>query len=327
VVYLRADACGAAELTCRENAGGPVRAKLKSLAAGTYGVFLDGYDSNSSGPIDVTVTRSLPTLPANETCETAAPLALGQSATVDLGTADDDLGNSCNSEPGSGEVVYQVELPEGGNLVVRSTVPDGGATDSVLALRRTPCALAGSEVACRDRAFAGEGETLKAAGLDAGTYYVVAERYGASDGGALPLTVSVETATLPNDSCEGARLLTFAPGTSTLRFTVDPWAGQDTTNGSCSGAGRSPQAIYRLALTQGGAVAITAQGQAGSGADVVLYARQDTCGGAELGCSDQAVSGAESLQLSLGAGDTYLVVEAYDAASTGPIDVTLTFTP
>lgn len=328
VVYLRADACGAAELTCRANVGGPVRAKRKSVPAGTYGVFLDGYDSSSSGPVDVTVTRGPPTLPANEACESAAPLALGQSATVDLATADDDLGSSCNSEPGSGEVVYRVELPEGGNLLVRATVPDGGLTDSVLALRSTPCALAGSEVACRDRGISGEGEVLRVAGLDAGTYYLVAERYGASDAGALPLTLSVETATLPNDSCEGARLLTFAPGNPPLRFTVDPWAARDTTNGTCSGTlDPSPQAIYRLSLTQGGVVGVTAQGQAGSGADVVLYAREGSCAGAELACADRAVTGAETLQLSLGAGDTYLFVEAYDPLSAGPIDVTLTFTP
>lgn len=327
VVSLRANCDMDQELACSDGLGGTSSFLLKSLAPGSYTLVVDSYDASSSGRVDVTVDFLPATLPANETCATAAPLAPDTDVVVDLSTASDDLQVSCNTEPDSGEAVYRLELTEARDVFISATAT--GDVDPVLALRNAPCAT-GSQVTCFDAAF-GPNETLIARNLAAGTYFVIVERYGAGTGTVtVRATLAAPSPPPLNDTCAAPRAITFQPGSNTATFTVDTSLATDATAGSCNDQPNSPEVVYSLTLPSTRVVTVSTSASGTASTDAVVYLRGTECDatdGGELDCANAAPPAPDTFTLPLDAGTYWLFVEGFGPGGAGPTDVTVTLEP
>lgn len=129
------------------------------------------------------------------------------------------------------------------------------------------------------------------------------------------------------ENCGSARTVTFAPGESVARFTVDTTGAVDDLDGSCNIAARGPELVYRVALPSPSDVVVTAARNATGTANPVLYVRS-SCGGTDLACSDSTggAGATETVTLYNRANEVFFVVETY-GASAGPVDVVVTLSP
>ncbi|MCC6332651.1 MAG: hypothetical protein IT380_01530 [Myxococcales bacterium] len=327
VVSLRRDCDDERELACSDSLSGQASFRLRSLTPGLYTLVVDSFDASSAGRVDVTVQFSAPTTPANESCGTAELLPPDTDVTVNLSLADDDLQVSCNRLPSSAEAVYRLELTSPSDVFLTAT----GTTNvnPVLALRRSPCAAA-DQVRCVN-AFTGTTESLIARDLPAGSYYVVLERGGPAVG-SITLRASVTPPTPPpvNDTCSGARAITFPVGMNTVTFSVDTSLARDDEAGSCNAELDSPETVYALTLATRRSVTIVSRASAGATSDPVIYLRGGACdalAGQELGCSDAKLPNFDTLTSTLDPGTYFLFVEGFGPAGAGPTDVTVTLGP
>ncbi len=332
VVYLLDAACtSASEYACADSLTGSAHFTLKSLPAGTYTLVVDSYSASAVGLVDVAITFGAPTLPANETCATAAPLPIdGGTVQVDLSTATDDLQISCDQASVTPDVVYAFQLTTPADVVV--TASGSGANPS-LALRSAPCRT-GAELQCANAQTNGT-ETLRRRSLTAGTYFVVVQNSGTL-GAPTPVTVkAVATTPLPpppNDTCSAPRDLAFAAGSTVASFSVDTSAATDDYQSSCNALPDSPEVVYALTLGTRRTVTVTARSAPNAGSQPSISLRSAPCDGSsdagtlvELACSNGTPTSA-FIQV-LDPGTYYLVVEAQGAQGAGPTDVTVSLTP
>ncbi len=354
VISLRRAACDTGlELACADALGQPATFTVKSLPAGTYFVIIDSYDAASAGSVDVTITFDAPTLPANETCATAAPLATdGGAVALDLSGANDDLQVSCNASGVGPDAVYTVDLATAADLVV-SASGTGAGLNPVLALR-TSCGV-GPDLRCAN-ALTGGSETLVVRNLAAGRYYLVAEEVGRPSAASLSLTAVTSPPTPPpsNDTCAAPRAITFAPNTTSTTFVVDTGTASDDLLGTCNRISNSPDVVYTVSLGGRRTLTATATAQAGSNTKPVVYVRTQVCespldagtassdagtdggvdGGSdagvtvtnELACGNSA-GASTTVTLALDPGTYFLVIEGVGDTGAGPTDVTVSLAP
>jgi hypothetical protein len=227
-LYVRRATCAsqllADEVFCDTRAG-PVEARLTSLPAGTYFVFVDS-SGGTSGAFTLTATRAAPTPPpSNDWCPGAQALSFVNNVATASGTTFGATnGNSpSDNAPACGadffprrfgrDLVYSYTLP--GAFDVELAVTPGPGSGLVPALYvRAPnqCASfsAGSELSC----VAESAPRLLREVLPnqvAGTYFVFVDSNSVGTGD-FTLTVARRTATLPpaNDAC--ASPATLPPG-------------------------------------------------------------------------------------------------------------------
>jgi hypothetical protein len=354
VVYVRRMPCTGQELACVDS-GGPVGAEvhLRSRPVGDYAIFLDTYDAASAGAVDVTLTLSSPTLPPNDTCLSADPIATdGGRVRADLSIAANDEVTSCNGMgDNSLDLAWRFDVPVTSDVVARAVSVDGGASP-VIELRAGSCA-AGHVKACALASAQGLA-SLRARSVSAGTYYLIVEAWDSGVAGPVDVSVSVEQPSPPLqfDTCMAPRDIVFADGGTFTEWDIDTSSANDDEVGTCNdpkttGVG-GPEYVYHLRLndprfvviTAGatGTVAVTTDAgteyvRGASDADPVIYLRSGTCEGPELsnGCSDDPNDSAAIEVLSSGmnrlsVGDYYLFVESY-GTSVGLTHVTVSATP
>ncbi|MBI3185302.1 MAG: hypothetical protein HYZ28_24450 [Myxococcales bacterium] len=332
VVYLRRGPCASgAELSCRDDLGQPESLRLKSLPQGDYFLVVDSFDAPSAGQVRVTVELAPPTPPPNETCATAieVPFDGGSTASfvVDTSLATDDHAGSCNNTTDSREVVYRIPLAAPKDLRATARGLGDGGVDPVLYLHRTPCGGGSSELACDDQLT--RPEVIRKLNLQAGDYFLFVEGFGPDGGGPTEVTVALSgpTPPPPNDTCQGARLISFPPGSNTVSFRVDLASALDDHQGSCNSETDSFEVVYLLSLASSKVVEITSRAADAGIADPVIYLKESPCdGGVELGCDDQLID-PESISAFLSPGDYHLYVEGFGASGSGVIDVTVRLTP
>lgn len=165
-----AGACGKAnsELSCMAGVVAPAfgtlaRIRGRALASGNYPLYV-WTDSDQDVTLHVSFLAPEPK-PTNETCGTAAPLALGQQTTVTLVDPATDLATNCGTSVG--ELVYSFTLASASDVHVYASSIDGYGTPSV-SLRTAACATIDDEIGCATA----EPLDLYERALPAGTYHV-----------------------------------------------------------------------------------------------------------------------------------------------------------
>lgn len=178
---------GATQLRCSN--GGPLRMRLRDLAAGTYFVIVE---ASRAASFTITVTDSAPTVPVpvagNENCATAYVVPeTGGIFTGNTTTMLDDVRTaSCGGMAQSPDAVYRLDLTSR-RRVIAST--DGSSFDTVLHMHSGMC-RSGAETACDDDG--GDGSTsLLDRTLDPGTYFFVVDGWGMVSAGSYVFEVLV----------------------------------------------------------------------------------------------------------------------------------------
>lgn len=130
----------------------------------------------------------------------------------------------------------------------------------------------------------------------------------------------------------GGETCTTAPALNTcgqaVTFTADQSAARDDTVGSCGAEpGGGKDLWWGLTLSATFDVQVTARPSAASQAQPVISLRRGCDADAELACRD-GLGGAASFRVkSLPAGSYALIVDGYDAAASGRVDVTVELLP
>ena len=160
----------------------------------------------------------------------------------------------------------------------------------------------GAELACDDDSGDSTQSTLSVS-LSAGQEVVLmVDGYQIAADGAFTLAASLQ-----QDACDNVEVVPEGVPTAYLGVT----AGTSTVEGSCGGDS-APEAVLEWTAPEDGTYRITTNG---SDYDTVLYVRDGSCAGAELGCDDD---GGDSLQsqivLDLDADQTItIVVDGYSS--------------
>ena len=134
--------------------------------------------------------------PANETCGTAIPAAIGAPFPVTIVDAAKDLSSGC--APATGDLVYSFTLDDPADVDVYGASTDGDGYP-VLSLRADGCALPEDEITCHSA----QNAHLVAKSLPAGTYYLAV---AATAPTSMLVTIELSPPTPPalDDFCDGA---------------------------------------------------------------------------------------------------------------------------
>lgn len=305
VVLAAFGACGtaASEIAC--SAGTPAargsRAARLYLRGRPPGDTFVTLFTNSSQKVAVVVDFPAATEPAeNETCGTAAPLESGVHVTVPIPSTFLDVGVTCAQV--LSELVYSFTLQEPRDVRVSATAADTFGTP-VIALRGSPCAGEGSEIACG----AGESTQLFRRALAAGEYFVVA---GSTGPGALDLVLETAppTPAPPDDDCSDPPLLEHD-----RNQVVDFTGHEDDIAVRCAPFG--VDAAYRLRLDSTSDVLLAAGLSPGDFGAVSLA--DAACSERPRACRARGQTPVRAAARKVSAGDYTVVVESQIGGSLG----------
>lgn len=166
-------------------------------ASGTYYLRVRPF-TTATGNYKLTITATPPPPPpANDTCETATPIARCSMYTESGSTATANNDYSPTDTPLTGctgftelgrDVAYRLDLLAGDVVTVNYTNTTDGAIYIV-----TDCADEPNTcVAGADDTFSGQPETLVYAAAAPGAYYLIADSFSANSGGTFTLTVTID---------------------------------------------------------------------------------------------------------------------------------------
>lgn len=320
VLYVTGGSCGTpgTELGCKDASGSTAEQISLPVTAGTtYWVGVDGYSTTATG--DFTLTASLIAAPTNDTCATAAPVALDPGQKLVSGTttaAKADYAATCGNSATSEDVVYAVTPSATGKLNV--TLDPSGSFDSVLTAYDTACADAAHLLACKDSV----GSSPEAISIDvtAGqTYWIVVDGYNGSDG---DFQLTFDLAAAPaNDKCASATPVAVAAG-APVTLTGDTTNAIDDDAGTCGG-GSAPDVAYLVTPAATGNLKVTLKATS-SGFDPLLYLGTGVCGtGASLACKDATSSGGtETTTVAVTGGQPVWVIADGYQTSKGAFSIT-----
>jgi hypothetical protein len=148
------------------------RVRARSLAMGTYPVYV-WVDRDEKVLLHVTLGPPT-TAPANETCGTAAPIALSTPVVASLVGTKKDLASRCGYD--AGDLVYQFDLPDAADVTAYAASIDGYG-EPVVSIRKEACAAPEDEIVC------GYGSPARsfARALPKGKYFVAVSASGPTD--------------------------------------------------------------------------------------------------------------------------------------------------
>ncbi len=296
-VLIDGDGDGYAPSSCGGNDCNDASA---SVHPGATEICLDGIDQDCDG-LDG----------ANGTCACPVTVTVPSTTTGNTTTGTSSTYGSCASSSGAGrEVVHRLVLTESMDLVFMAS---GTGVYPYLYVRQGSCT--GPELGCV--AYTTGQIRLS---LGPGTYYVFVDAYSASYGGAYELSIFETVTPIPvagNDTCATAYNLTadgvYGGNNSLLT---------DTTRGGCTSSTGGRDAWFWFSLASSRTVTLDTSG---TGYDTILFIRQTTCTGTEVGCDDDSGAGLNSmLSRTLSAGTYYVVVDGYAASSTGDYVLSVT---
>jgi len=293
--------CGAAGATFEQacNSNTPATAVARRLAAGTYFIVVDGDASATSGDFDLAVVTTMPsTPPANDTCAAPATLMPNVSQTIDANTGTRDYTLSCRTGQG-GDVVYQFTLAQPQKVTLTATGMNGA--DGIVSLRGAPCDMDTAERGCVD-AESSAPEVLTLLYVPAGTWYVVVQAYGTTEG-TFGVSLALDAPVLPpaNDSCTAPATLSA----NVSQMVELASAATDYTVDCSSYLGGD--AVYAFTTTAPQRVVVTVTGSVDS--DAVLELRGAPCEtGASVRCADNESTGGETVTANNLPAGTYYVV-------------------
>jgi len=309
VLYIRKDCADpSTEIGCNDDVSGrsPSRgnamrpSKLDEvLDAGTYYVFVDGYE-DAEGTFKVTVTsRDVPSLA--QACQRALPLASGVQVAGSNASSFDHTHAKCGDEAKGNDVVYRLDVPQKS----RVRVTEHADFPKVVHLRKR-CAEPDTEVGCSTDSVESEDAAFTGV-LEAGQYAVFADATSSEQSGRFTLRSEIgpEQGTgTAGESCPDATPIT---GIQNVTVDGDTFPARDDVTAKCGGPGGA-DVVYRIDVAKRSRVRVRMIGE--EGAHVFALAR--SCGEA----SAQIACGA-SIEEVVQPGTYYLIVDAKDASSFG----------
>ncbi len=283
VLYVRKDECGDtdAEVACNDDiqSGGKRSSSNHGsridevFEAGTYFVFVDGYNNDGGS---FRLTTSLADIPAlADVCRQARPLA-GQKVTGSLTGAFDNVHASCADEAKGPDALHRLDVPQRARARI-SVHSDDFAP--VVHLRKT-CGDDKTEIGCSDSGAKPEDATFVGF-VDPGAYTVFADSSEKSVHGRYTIEAELipESGTgARGDSCGDA-----LPINATEKSVEgDTFPARDDFAGKCSAPG-TPDVVYRFELTKRARVRAQLATQEGEHTFVLLKNCTDKT--SEVACS------------------------------------------
>ncbi|MBI3183781.1 MAG: hypothetical protein HYZ28_16715, partial [Myxococcales bacterium] len=336
VIYLRASPCDTGtQLACAQTAGFGGAQETISLfnrPAGDYFLFVESAGT-TSGRISVTVTLGWPTVPpSNDDCATASALTFTNGAATASG--DNTLANNDNSgtdpspscttsaKQSGKDLVYSYTLTAPKDVTITVQPSAGSALRPAVYVRKpgacSSTALA-DEVGCRATGSVGS-QVLTLLNQQPGTYSIWVDAVWSSTGPFVLDVVASDPQT--NDSCAGAKALTFVGGNATetgnTTLASNDNGGTDPSP-SCSNSAKQTghDLIYSFTTTaaQDVEVTVTPSGTNPTYEPVVYLRKPNACAstslGDELGCQADFTPTPQTLKLlNLSAGTYYVWVDS-----------------
>lgn len=186
---------------------------------------------------------------------------------------------------------------------------NGSAFDTVLYVLDGE-ACGGPELACDDDGGESTQSQVTVPLSEGQSVVVVVDGYD-SESGAFTLSTSAQTA----DGCDASDLAGALPLTES-----GPTTGASNEEGSCGGDG-APELVFAWTAPQAGTYTIHTTG---SDFDTLLYVRDGSCIGEELGCDDDGgPSTQSSLTLKLAAGQDIVIVADGYSDNSGTVVLTI----
>lgn len=246
VLYVRKDECAEqdAQVACNDDAPAESSGKTTHASrieevfdAGTYFVFVDGYQAQAGNFKLKTEISDVPTLA--EECRQAHPLRQHAQGTL-TGNFDAAKG-ACDAGKGA-EIPYKIDIPSKARarIVLHSDDFSPG-----LHVRKT-CSDEASEVACTSSGMKST-EAALVATLDTGSYTVFADSEDKGQHGAYKLDVDLTTPAgqgVRGDACSDAIPLPA----DDKPVAGDTFEAKDDFAGTCAGKD-APDMMYRFELT------------------------------------------------------------------------------
>ncbi len=254
-----------------------------------------GGESESSGTDDPT-GGPISGCPADTLDETTSGSTLGHS---------NAMSGSCGGDEAP-ERTFEFTAPLDGLYTFDTNTSD---FDTVLYLLEGDCT--GVELACDDDGGSATQSRLVTP-LSAGqTVVVVVDGYGTHSSGAFVLNAAVQSAT----GCDASELSGPLPLTHTAST-----AGSSANAGSCGG-GDAPEVALSWTAPQAGNYVIDTLG---SSYDTVVYVRDGSCIGEELGCDDDGGPNTQSsLSVALQAGQDIVIFADGYSDDAGAVTLTI----
>lgn len=253
-----------------------------------------GNASGSSGAADSTDEQDM--CPAETHDEASSGSTLGQTNAAS---------GSCGGEEAPDQA-FGFTAAQAGTYTFST---DGSDFDTVLyVLDGEGCG--GPELACDDDGGESTQSQVTVTLSEGQSVVVVVDGYDDASG-AFTLSTSAQTA----DGCNASDLVGALPLTD-----GGPTSGDSNEEGSCGGDG-APELVFAWTAPQAGTYTIHTTG---SDFDTVLYVRDGSCIGEELGCDDDGgPSTQSSLTLELAAGQNIVIVADGYSANLGTVVLTI----
>jgi hypothetical protein len=320
--------CDDPNSTLRCETDAPAQARLHALSPGTYFLVLEGPSTREVDfDLDVAILPPTPAPPGDE-CATAIQLPLDTKVAGSLVGLQDTVNLVCECPSEKPEVpcglffdeaIYVLDVAQATDLDVQ--VEGGGEAVLDFALQST-CGQNAGQLACQNAGF-----QTRVRNVQPGRYYLVVESADQVAFGIQvdQLPLSQPTAVSGNDSCASAQTIPVSGGL----FAGDTLGMLDDYQGSCGGAARSKDAVFKLDLDTQRRVRAELVGTF----DTVLHMFANTAGAAGCpgytdlpdGCDDDGGSGSGSLlDLELDAGSYFLIVDGYNTLNAGAYTLEVT---
>ena len=186
------------------------------------------------------------TVPANESCSTAAALTLPVGSTVRRGVttcAMDDEQGTCGASGGR-DVVYQFTLNDPRRVRITTETPATGSSFDTTVYVRSVCAASMSELMCSDDA-PGLGRLSRVDDtFDPGTYFAFVDGANGAASGDFQVNFEVD----PQNTCANPTEIVPPAANQTVVFRGTTRGGTDDFQG-CRTTG-APDHVYRVVLAQ-----------------------------------------------------------------------------
>ncbi len=309
VLYLRKDCTDSgSEVACNDDVSGrsPSHGNTmrpskvdEVLEAGTYFVFVDGYEE-AEGTFKVTVaSRDVPTLA--QACQRALPLPVGAQVAGSTSTSFDHARAKCGDEAKGNDVVYRLDVPQKS----RVRVTEHSDFPRVIHLRKR-CGEPDTEVGCSTDSVESEDAAFTGV-LEGGQYAVFADASSTEHSGRFTMKAEIgpEQGTgTAGESCPDATPIT---GIQNVTVDGDTFPARDDVTAKCGGPGGA-DVVYRIDVAKRSRVRVRMVGEEGS--HVFALARSCAEASAQIACG-------ASIEEVVQPGTYYILVDAKDASSFG----------
>jgi hypothetical protein len=287
VLYVRKEVCDSDdeeyEVKCNDDDGDEHSSRIDAVVeAGTYYVFVDGYDDPGSFVMNVSAT-DVPSLA--DVCRQARPLTTSSTASGTTTSSYDHVHASCGDGAKGSDVPYRFDLGQRSRVRFTHTSSEFAPIVHV----RSVCTDEQTEVACYDSSSATQDDQAVFVGvLDPGAYAVIADGSDEDSTGRYTLDAEVAPETgsgTTGDACADA--VALPPNDASIDG--DTFTAKDDVAGKCGGTGAA-DVVYRVDVPKRSRIIARFDREEGvapdGNGDAHIFFLQRTCGdkNSEIAC-------------------------------------------